>query len=112
MHAHAKGLKIDWIIRPGADPGKIGLLWEGAGGLLVNEEGELIISHPIGKLRELCPYCYQEAEGKTVEIDCRHTADGSVSGFEAGEYDPKLPLVIDPTFTYISHTDPLGDMFL
>ncbi len=34
MRSHAKGLKIDWIISPGADPGKIRILWEGAGASL------------------------------------------------------------------------------
>lgn len=96
--SHEKGFKIDWIVYPGGDPASIRILWEGIRDLTVNEEGELVITHPIGQLKELSPNCYQIKGKKALPVECRHTAVGLASGFAVGKFDPALPLVIDPRF--------------
>ena len=81
-------LKYDLVVKPGTDVSRIRFACEGAEGLSVSDTGDLIIKTApvseygtsIGEIRDKKPYCYQEIDGKKVEVEgsfviatsCRH----------------------------------------
>src|SRR5215212_4921592 len=57
-------LEYDFRVAPGADPRRIGLRFEGAGSVRLDEQGDLVISAESGDVRQLKPVAYQEIGGE------------------------------------------------
>ncbi|MGB3903387.1 MAG: SBBP repeat-containing protein [Anaerolineae bacterium] len=91
------GLKCNFVVGPGADPGQILLAYTGAEGIAVNEGGELVLKTPLGELVDGAPRAYQEVAGIRREVEAAYelSYDGKV-GFLLGDFDASLPLVVDP----------------
>ena len=90
-------LKYEFVVEPGADPDAIRLKYHGAA-LRVNHLGELVVSTPLGSFQDAAPVAYQEVEGKRSPVSVRYFLDDEDTyGFLLGDYDPRLPLVVDPT---------------
>jgi hypothetical protein len=108
----ADGLKYTYVVRPGADPGRIRLAWSGAEAVTVGADGALEVGTRLGTLRDGRPIAYQLDGGRREPVAVAHAvaatgpettagADASgaaVSGFQVGAYDPGRPLYIDPVF--------------
>jgi len=94
------GIKYNFHVAPGADPGLIRLRYEGVAGLALAEDGALQIQvkEDWEPLRDGAPYVYQEQGGERRAVAARFVLlDDHAYGFEVtGAYDPALPLVIDP----------------
>jgi len=90
-------LKYSFHVRPGADPSRIRLRYRGATGLRVTESGALRVETPVHSFEDARPVAYQTKNGRPVAVEttCSLAADGTI-GFELGEYDPELPLILDP----------------
>lgn len=101
FYHHDGQLEYDFIVAPQADPKAIGLLFDDAQSLRVDESGELLIAHQGGELRQHKPTVYQQANGSRRIIESRFTLSphGEV-GFALGEYDRNQVLVIDPAISY------------
>ncbi len=97
-------LKREFFVAPGADPGRIKMVFEGASRVRMTGDGGLVITAGSGEIRETAPSCYQEQNGKRMEIPCRFDVrdDGAVS-FYIGHFDPVLPLIIDPQLAYCGY---------
>ncbi len=113
-------LEYDFVLAPGADPGRIALRFEGGDSLRVSADGELELGFGGRTLVQRAPVAFQYAAAEvSAESDptrWRHSvaqrepvassyvldADGSVR-FELGDYDRSRPLVIDPVFAYGSY---------
>ena len=93
-------LKGTYTVAPGADPGRIRWTYEG-GRAHLDEAGRLHVVSGEATLTEDPPVAWQEVEGGRVPVSARYAlaADGSV-GFAVGAYDPRRPLIIDPTIVY------------
>jgi hypothetical protein len=91
-------LEYDYIVKPGGDIANIKMELDGAGGLTINDQGELIIVNPWGKVAEDKPFSYQVIDGIKKEVDIRYyILDDKTFGFKAkGAYDQNYDLVIDP----------------
>lgn len=108
-------LKYEFIVHPGADPTRIRLAYKGAASVDLNDEGQLEVKTPAGGFRDEAPVAYQEKDGMRVTVPAafrmeqnesaanRETGRGAdpplfsrAYGFATGDYDPTLPLVIDP----------------
>ncbi len=110
-------LKGTFVVKPGADPSRIQLAYEGAQKVSLTKEGRIQVETPVGSFSEDAPVSYQEIAGKRVEVQTPYTlispkggataAKGTaqqvssadpvrVYGFAVGTYDVKKPLVIDP----------------
>ena len=95
-------LAYDFVVAPGADPKQIQLRFDGASGMHL-DKGDLVLATPGGtELRHLQPKISQQVGGKqvTVKGGFEVHSDGS-AGFTVGTYDPRLPLVIDPTISFV-----------
>jgi hypothetical protein len=102
--ASGRKLKSDFIVRPGADPGRIRLRYEGPQSVRVAEDGGLVLVTTAGELREERPELYQMVDGRQKPVDGSFTKldDGSI-GFRIGEYDRSRTLWIDPVLTYSTY---------
>ncbi|MEE9200775.1 MAG: hypothetical protein V3V45_04950, partial [Candidatus Brocadiales bacterium] len=52
------GMKYEFIVHPGADPGVIKMSYRGIDGLSIDESGNLIIHTALGNVKDERPYCY------------------------------------------------------
>jgi len=89
-------LKYEFVVRPGANPGLIRLAYRGAV-IGLNGAGQLQISTPAGDIIDQAPFAYQESGGQRHPVSATYAlGEGAAYGFHLGDYDPALPLVIDP----------------
>jgi hypothetical protein len=97
-------LKYEFLVHPGADPGRIRLACRGATEVTVNPAGELEISTPARGILDERPYAYQDTGGRREEVVASYLLttrtpeqpDTHGYGFRVGEYDRSKPLVLDP----------------
>ncbi len=98
-------LKYKFIVRPGADPAQIRLAYRGATDVMLNTDGQLEVTTPLGGFRDDAPVAYQDIDGQRVpvpmayqisEVSALHTPRSTLYGFAIGPYDPTRPLVLDP----------------
>jgi hypothetical protein len=97
----AGGVKYELRVEPGADPGVIGMRYDGVESTRLSTEG-LVVDSSLGELRDTIPYSYQENGGG---VDCKFVSRGIMSyGFACGGYDRSRTLVIDPLIysTYLT----------
>ena len=97
-------LAYDFVIAAGADPKQIQLQFDGAAKLQVDTStGELVVATPGGtELRHAQPQIHQEVGGKQVSVKGGfQILKDDTAGFTLEEYDPKQPLVIDPTISFV-----------
>ncbi len=94
-------LEFDFVVAPGAEPSRIRFRVEGAMGLRLTPEGDLLVETPAGPLRHHRPVAYQRSgsESSPVEARYRLDPDGAVA-IEVGDYDAHRELVIDPVITF------------
>jgi hypothetical protein len=97
-------LEYDFEIAPGADPSPIGLSFEGADSLRLNDHGDLVLALGSKELIERAPSVYQRrASGELVAVEGSYRIgdDGKVR-FHLGEYDRSAQLVVDPSVVYVA----------
>ena len=104
----ANRLKYEFIVHPGADPSQIRLAYRGASGVTVSEDGRLEVMTPWGGFFDDVPLAWQEVGAQknvvplAYRIEKKASADESpdsdpyIYGFQVGEYDRSLPLMLDP----------------
>ncbi|MEW6745574.1 MAG: hypothetical protein AB1486_22720 [Planctomycetota bacterium] len=93
-------LKYEFVVAPGADPGQIRLEYQGATQVAITEVGTLAITTPVAHFEDARPSAYQMNAGVRSEVGVsfapRATVRQHAFGFELGDFDPAVPLVIDP----------------
>lgn len=100
FYSRGAGWQYDFVVRPGADPSRIVLVFEGSEGMVL-EGGDLVFPFPAGEVRHGKPQIFQEKEGERREVAGGFLQEGPGRiRFRLGNYDPSLPLVIDPVVTY------------
>jgi len=101
-------LKYEFVVKPGADPGRIRLAYHGAEARL-NAEGEMEVSTPLGGFTDAKPVAYQTVHGTRRPVTADYAPDiwagwhgRTEYGFQVGTYDPTQPLILDPTILVYS----------
>jgi hypothetical protein len=97
-------LKYEFIVKPGADPRQIRMAYEGATKVTLTKANELEIQTPLGAFRDQAPFAYQLVNGKHLPVDMSYILDKKNEErsanypyhFAIGNYDPTLPLILDP----------------
>ncbi len=110
FYGNQRQLEYDFVVAPGADPEMIAMKFEGADGLEVDGQGDLIIRVSGSEIISRAPVVYQELNGGRRTIPGRYvlrdtSSSGSgranaLVGFQVAAYDPDAPLVIDPVLSY------------
>lgn len=96
-------IEFDLVLDPGQDP-KSQILRISGGRLSVDAGGGLRVALTQGALRLAPPVAFQETKSGRRDVECTFwvTAPGQV-GFQVGEFDRELPLVIDPILQYATY---------
>lgn len=94
LHYYYKdgSLKYDFIVAPGANYKNIQIKIEGATSISQNKDGTISIATPNGILTEGMPVAFQDNK----EVKTSWILEGNVLSFQLADYDPSLPLIIDP----------------
>ena len=101
-------IKTNFYLSPGAKPDSIVLLYEGVEKLYLSN-GNLIIRTSVGEIVEISPYAYQETDTGRCEITARYRINNNEVRFVLGDYNPALPLVIDPVLHFSTYTGSTAD---
>ncbi|MDP1800393.1 MAG: SBBP repeat-containing protein [Bacteroidota bacterium] len=94
LHYYSKNseLKYDYIIQPNADYKKIQLQIEGAEKIVLQADGSLLFTTPLGNINEEAPIVYQNNKRLTASWIIKN----NILSFDVENYDPSLSLLIDP----------------
>ncbi|MEQ1762513.1 MAG: hypothetical protein ABL984_05120, partial [Pyrinomonadaceae bacterium] len=94
-------VQYDFVVRPGADPSKIGLVASKNAAARLTENGDLELKISVGKIALSKPFSYQtDATGSRTSVDSNFAIDGRKISFQLGGYDKTRELVIDPILSY------------
>ncbi|MBI5083069.1 MAG: SBBP repeat-containing protein [Acidobacteria bacterium] len=94
-------IKSEFVVHPGVSPGVIRLRYSPATRLAIELDGSLRVQTSGGDWHEAPPLLFQRDGGRTVRIEGRYVLKpGGEAAFEVDEYNPALPLVIDPAVTF------------
>ncbi|MGO9097242.1 MAG: SBBP repeat-containing protein [Bryobacteraceae bacterium] len=99
-------LEYDFILHPGADPGRIRLKFQGAGRLSLNAEGDLVLEQGGVRLVQKRPNFYQQTPDSALrrQVSGQYKLVASnVVAVEVGPYDRSQPLTVDPVVVYASY---------
>ncbi len=104
VYSHGAGAKYDFLLAPGADHSLISLRFDGVEPRL-RANGDLEVKTSVGTVVEEAPVAYQVVDGVQKEVACQYTLEGTtVSFLFPNGYDKSLPLVIDPTLVFATHS--------
>lgn len=98
-YGNGEALEYDLAVQPGADPSRFEFEVEGASGLRIAANGDLLISTPAGEVRQMKPVV-RLANGATrarYELTAARRVRFAVEG-----WDRVSPLVVDPVLSYAS----------
>ncbi|MFM8596454.1 MAG: PKD domain-containing protein [Flavobacteriales bacterium] len=103
--------KYSFIIEPSSDPSLIRWHYEGAKSVKV-KSNSLLIQTELGELSEQGLMAFQLIgdQKRTIRCQYKQFPDGSI-GFELGNYDPSLPLIIDPVLVFATYNGAISDNF-
>ncbi|MFZ8860368.1 MAG: hypothetical protein ACO2PP_07695 [Thermocrinis sp.] len=97
LKATQKTVEKLFYVKPGADPSKIVVEVDGAKGLKLSKDGEIIIQTGLGELKLSKPIAWQEKDGKKLPVEVSYKLIGKDRySFVVAKADPSLPIVIDP----------------
>ncbi len=105
FYSHGGDLEYDFAVKPGTDPKKIRLEFEGAEKMRLDETtGDLVLTTAGGsEVRQLRPTAYQEIENKRVEIAGGYELlEHGGAALTVARYDRRRELVIDPITRFVS----------
>jgi RHS repeat-associated protein len=103
-------LEFDFVVTPGADPGRIQLAFPATPNLRLDARGDLVLPGPGGDVLARAPVAYQLAGGTRQAVSVRYDIGaGRRVGFQLGAYDPGRELYIDPVIHYSTYLGGEGD---
>ncbi len=106
---HGKGMKAEFVVRPGGDPSMIKMHFDGAKSVSLNADGGYSVATEFGSLREEAPYSYVNVNGQQQEVKATFNVEGSDISFNVPAYDKSQTLVIDPAREWGSFHGLTGD---
>lgn len=103
-HGTRSALEYDFIVRPGSDPARIRVAFDGTERLRLDRDGNLIAKTAAGEVVQSAPVVYQDGPQGRTTISGKYALKGRREiGFEIGPYDRSRPLVIDPVLNYATY---------
>ncbi|MCK8491318.1 gliding motility-associated C-terminal domain-containing protein [Spirosoma sp. RP8] len=117
LYAYYQTLKYEFIVRPGADPSVIQLVYLGANQLRIDKE-QLIVETSLQAITESRPYSYVSQNGRATEVAAFWQLDAGQSpagnsrkvGFRfPNGYDKSQTLTIDPELVFSTYSGSYSD---
>lgn len=101
FYGRQQQLEYDFVVAPHADPDRIKLACRGAEQLVVDEQGDLLLTLGGAQMRMRKPIVYQETNNVRRAVAGSYVIDEDDQvGFQIGAYDPEQTLIIDPVICY------------
>lgn len=104
-------LKYEFILRPGSDPSRISMHYNGADGVSLNQSGQIVIKTSVGDIKEAQPYSFQQSNARTSEVASAFELSGDHTArfiLPAG-YDRSKSLTIDPELIFSTYSGSAAD---
>lgn len=92
--------EFDFVLSPGATLESIKLNFPGSSQLNLNEAGDIVIHLADHTVIQKAPVSYQVVDGHRVPVESSYVLNDQTVGFQVQNYDPALPLIIDPQIIY------------
>jgi uncharacterized protein (TIGR03437 family) len=109
FYGNPKELEYDFVVRPGADPAKIRLAFDGADRIVAEASGDLRVQFAGVEIRSRKPRIYQTGQNGDRSVDGRYVVKGRQrAGFIIDPYDATRPLIVDPVLSYATFFGGLG----
>ena len=102
FYGNQRELEYDFVVAPGADPGRIAWRIDGARAS-VDAKGDLTLSTYNGLATFRKPVVYQMLGDKKANVEGAFVVAGDQVAFRLGSYDHSKPLVIDPVLSYVTY---------
>jgi hypothetical protein len=96
-------LSYEFRLRPGAQASDIRLAYDGVDRLSLSRGGDLMVTTPLGRLRDAAPQTFQRIGGRRVPVESRYALAGDSYGFTVGDHQRDRPLLIDPSLAYSTY---------
>ena len=109
VYAAEGGMKYNFYLKPHADVSQIAIRYAGTDGLRVARDGSLHIKTSVAEIVERMPVVYQPSSEGQRPIAARYKLDGATVSIELGDYEPSLPVVIDPELIFSTFTGSTAD---
>lgn len=103
-HTRKGNLEYDFVVAPGADPGKIRFNITGAEEMIEDASGNLVLKTGLGDVMIKAPETYQEINGTKEFIASNFEIDNNGQiAFRLDPYNESYPLVIDPELLFSTY---------
>ena len=97
-------LEYDFMVSPNGDPKDIVLHFDDQDKPKIDKQGNLVFMDKNQKLFMKPPVAYQTKQDTREIIDAKYTYIGKDQiGFDIGDYDMEIPLVIDPVIIFSTY---------
>jgi hypothetical protein len=103
VYTSSKGLKYDFIVKPGGKVSDIRFKYTGSEAVRLRPNGTLIIDNLFGSIQEGKPYTYQMIRGKEKKVPSKYVVNRNTISFKTGKYNPLDTLTIDPAVAWASY---------
>ncbi len=102
-------LKYEFVLEPYANPDLIAMQYDGVKSLSLKRE-MLYVQTSLGNVVEMPPVAYQIVNKQdTVFVRCRYSLSDNMVSFTLSDYDPSIPLIIDPVVVFSSFSGSAAD---
>ncbi len=103
-YGNQRHLEYDFVVAPGADPGAIHMSIQGAKGIALDAQGNLVVHTSGSDLVQQAPMVYQNVGAARHAVAGKFVLEGhNQVGFRLGAYDHSRSLVIDPVLSYSTY---------
>jgi gliding motility-associated-like protein len=105
------GIKLNFLVWPGANPNQIKLNYNGADALTINKMGELEIKTSVTTIVEQKPESFQTINGVQQLINTNYVLNQQTVSFSLESYDSDKFLLIDPNIVFGTYIGSVADNF-
>jgi hypothetical protein len=100
FHGNQSRVEQDFIVHPGANPGRIRLDFQGVQRTELNADGMLLLHTGDAAMRMQSLRAYQRVRGQEVEVPVHYELQNGRASFRLGSYDRRRELIIDPVLVF------------
>ncbi|MBD3383839.1 hypothetical protein GF407_02830, partial [candidate division KSB1 bacterium] len=100
---HHGQIEFDFVVKPGANPDDIGLLFSGIEQCETDRAGNLVLTANDHKLIYQKPMAWQDSDGNRNEVKVRFAQLDKRVHFDLGSYNRTETLIIDPKIAYATY---------
>ena len=103
FYGRGERMEYDFVVAAGANPDDIQFDFKGADSVKRDNDGNLVMEMPGGRIVHHAPYAYQEINGIKQGVKSSYLLHQSKVSFQVAAYDTTRPLIIDPGLSYSSY---------